>query len=120
MCGGRPEGATLSHDIDHRRSGKHERGEALAKLLIGRIVCIVGLILAIGGAVSAVFLATANISAEAVGIVLGILGYFLGAGRLAVATIVISVIALFFGLAASQGLIPGIEQFDRNLPSRNP
>jgi len=46
------------------------------------------------------------------------LGYFPGAGRLGIATI--AVVTLFFGLAVSQGLIPGLGPTDRHLPLRSP
>jgi hypothetical protein len=49
------------------------------------------------------------VSAGAVGVALGILGYFLGARRLGAATIVLSVAAVFFMAAAATGLIPGVE-----------
>ena len=50
-----------------------------------------------------------NLSAGAVGVVLGVLGYFLGARRLGVASVVLGIGAVFFMAAASTGLIPGIE-----------
>jgi hypothetical protein len=56
------------------------------------------------------------VSAGAIGVVLGIVGYFMGARRLAVATITLSIVAIFFGLAASQGIIPRF----RGLRSRTP
>jgi hypothetical protein len=40
--------------------------------------------------------------------VLGVLGYSLGARRLGVATVVLGTVALFFVVAASTGLIPGL------------
>jgi hypothetical protein len=89
--------------------------EEQVKLLAARIVCGVGLLLGVGVIVAA-FLG-ANISAGALGAALGILGYFLGARGLATATVVLCVAAIFFGLAASQGLIPGIEASDHNYPS---
>lgn len=51
---------------------------------------------------------------------LGILGYFLGAGRLgATTTIVISILAMFAGLIVNQ-LIPGVGGDDRELPAVEP
>lgn len=78
------------------------------QLLAARTACVLGLVLAVGGIVAALVGGGANISSGVVGILLGVLGYFLGARRLAVATVVVSILALFFGLAASQGLIPGL------------
>ena len=94
--------------------------EDQAKLLGGRICCLIGILFGVGGIVAALFGGTANVSIGAVGAALGVLGYFLGANRLGTATIVICIFALFFGLAASIGYIPGIEASDRTLPSNEP
>ncbi len=51
-----------------------------------------------------------------VGIILGIVGYSLGARRLGTAAAVLSIVALIFGMAVSQGLVPGLERTD---PIRN-
>jgi hypothetical protein len=89
-------------------------------LLAGRISCVIGLLSGILGIVAAFFGGGASISPGAVGAALGILGYFLGSRRLGTVTVLLCVAALFFGLAASQGLIPGIDASDRNLPDREP
>ena len=91
--------------------------EEQVKLLAARIVCGVGLLLGVGGIVAALLGGGANISAGALGAALGILGYFLGARGLATATVLLCVAAIFFGLAASQGLIPGVEASDHNYSS---
>ena len=75
--------------------------EGLLKLLFGRICCVMGLLLSAGGFVVATLGASVNLSAGAMGIGLGVLGYFLGARRLGTA-------AVFFMAAASTGLIPGV------------
>ena len=64
--------------------------EGLLKLLFGRISCIVGLLLSTGGFVVATLGASVNPSAGAVGIALGVLGYFLGARRLGAASVFVS------------------------------
>lgn len=113
----------MSEERDTRAQGSQREAEnetGTTRLLAGRIACVLGLILAVGGIVAALVGGGANISAGAVGILLGVLGYFLGTRRLAVATVVVSILALFFGLAASQGLIPGLERTDRTLPAREP
>lgn len=89
-------------------------------LLAGRISCILGLLLGVGGMVLVLFGGGANISPGAVGAALGVLGYFLGSRRLGTVTVLLCVAALFFGLAASQGLIPGIDATDRGLPANEP
>ena len=90
------------------------------KLLAGRICCVIGLLFGIGGIVAAFFGGGASVSPGAVGAALGVLGYFLGSRRLGTATVLLCVAALFFGLAASQGLIPGIDATDRTLPANEP
>ena len=62
----------------------------------------------VGGAATA-----PNVAARAVGAMLGVMGYALGIRRLAVVAV------LFFGLAASEGLISGIEGYDRGLPDQD-
>lgn len=91
-----------------------------AKLLGARIACIVGILLGVGSVLAALVVGSPNVSGGALGAALGILGYFLGSRRLATATIILCVAAIFFALAASQGLIPGIESFDHELPGIQP
>ena len=95
-------------------------GEQQAKLLGARIACVIGILLGLGSVLTALIGGTPNVSGGALGAALGILGYFLGARRLATATVILCVAAIFFALAASQGLIPGIESFDRTLPGVQP
>lgn len=85
-----------------------DKGQGVAKLLGGRISCVVGILFGAGGILFALLGASANVSAGAVGAALGILGFFLGARRLGTATIVLGVIAVFVMAAASTGLIPGV------------
>jgi hypothetical protein len=49
---------------------------------------------------------------EFLGILLGATGYALGARRLGIATVVLSTVLLLVFLAASQGVIPGIDPTD--------
>ncbi|MDQ4106837.1 MAG: hypothetical protein M3157_06665 [Actinomycetota bacterium] len=92
----------------------------LTKEKWGRGVCIVGLGLALLGIIAAFLGTGASIVPGGLGIMLGILGYFLGANRLGTITIILSTAVLFFGLAASQGIIPGMERDDRGLPQEEP
>ncbi len=113
----------LSEDRDTRMpkgEGPDARNAGQAKLLAGRIVSAIGVLFALGGFIGGIFGGAANISAGAVGAALGVLGYFLGSRRLGTAAIIISVAALFFVLAASQGLIPGIDASDHSLPGSPP
>jgi hypothetical protein len=90
-------------------TAKRDGREGALKLLLARICCLVGLLLGAGGFIVATLGASVNLSAGAVGIALGVLGYFLGARRLGAASVVLGVGAVFFMAAASTGLIPGIE-----------
>ena len=92
-----------------------------AKSGAATLVCALGLVIALGSAVATIFAGVGVdvISGGAIGVGLGILGYFLGAGRLGVATIVISILAMFAGLLVNQ-LIPGVGGDDRPLPAREP
>ena len=127
MGGTRATGEILTDNGDSRRpsedlGGPGQEGwrERQVMLLAGRVSCVLGLLLGVGGIVAALFGGTANVSVGAVGAALGILGYFLGSRRLGTFTVLLCVAALFFGLAASQGLIPGIEASDRGLPGIEP
>ncbi len=90
--------------------------EGQAKLLAGRISCIIGLLLAVGQVFAALLGAGANTTAGALGIGFCILGYYLGSRKLATAIVVLCAAAIIFGLAASQGFIPGIAPSDHALP----
>ena len=89
-------------------TGRVDGRENALKLLLGRICCVAGLLLGAGGFIVAILGASANLSAGAVGMALGVLGYFLGARRLGAASVVLGVGAVFFMAAASTGLIPGV------------
>jgi hypothetical protein len=89
-------------------AGKNEKRAAEAKLLGGRICCLLGLLFGFGGILFALLGASDNVSAGAMGVALGVLGYFLGSRRLGAATVVLGIVAVFFMAAASTGLIPGV------------
>ena len=97
---------------------KPARDEKEVQMTAGRLVAAVGVLLALVAVVVALFGGGASITAGALGVVIGILGYFLGSNRLGTIAVVFSIAALFFGLAASQGYIPGIGVSDRDLPAR--
>lgn len=99
-----------------------ERGSSQVKLLVGRILSVVGLLIAIAGMVT-LFLgasggSSADISDGAIALILGVAGYFLGATRLGLAAVVVGVVVIVLSLAVTQGIIPGLEPSDRSLPQR--
>lgn len=106
-----------------RGPGSDEARARSARSFLATILCLVGVLLALVGFVVP-FVAgaalVADISLQAIGVLLGVLGYFMGAGRLALATILLCFLSIFFGLAASQGLVPGVEGYDRGLPDEEP
>jgi hypothetical protein len=102
--------------------GREEAGgdpgrEERLRTLLGGIPCALGVLLGIGQVLAALYGGGANITAGALGIGFGVLGYFLGPKWLATATVFLCAATILFGLAASQGLIPGIAPSDRALPS---
>jgi hypothetical protein len=93
-----------------------DRGQR-ARLLAGRTSCAVGLLLAIVQVLYTLLLeGGANTSAGILGIAFCILGYFLDSRKLATAAIFFCGASILFGLAASQGLVPGIAPSDRAFP----
>ena len=83
-------------------------GTGLAALFVGRAVAALGVLAGLAGAVSALWpTALANaLPSASVGIVLGMVGYFLGACKLGLAAVVISAVALVLSIAVGQGLLP--------------
>ena len=91
--------------IPEEQAGDDPAAEGRATLLGGWISCAIGVLLAAGTVFAAFFGGGANTTAAALGVGFGILGYFLGARKLATATVFLCAAAILFGLAASQGYI---------------
>lgn len=72
------------------------------KVLVGRIASVIALIFCVPVGILFVSVATG-----AVGIVLGILGYTLGARKLGLVAVVLCTVAFFLGLLIGQGAMPG-------------
>ena len=60
------------------------------------------------------------VSATSLGMVLGVVGYAMGARRLGTVAAVLSVVGLIFGMAVSQGLVPDVEPSDHSMPGVEP
>ncbi len=93
-----------AHKESPGQTGPEEKAEGRASW--GIAACILGVISAATGVFFIDFVF------ELLGIVLGATGYALGARRLGKATVVISTVLLLVFLAASQGVIPGIDPRD--------
>lgn len=76
-------------------------GEPERSLLPARILCATGLGFAVIGAF---FI---SVGTNIVGMILGVVGYYLGARVFGVVVIVLSTVTLFIGLLVGQGAIPG-------------
>jgi hypothetical protein len=94
---------------DGQENPEEGKGKQQAKRLGGLILSVLGLLLGLG-ALAGGFLGvvTEDVSPGALAIVLGVIGYYLGPRRLAAATVVLGTLALFFVVAASTGLVPGV------------
>jgi hypothetical protein len=103
--------------IPEEQAGNDPVPGGRATLLGGWISCAIGVLLAAGTVFAALLGGGANTTAAALGVGFGILGYFLGSRKLATATVFLCAAAILFGLAASQGLVPGIAPSDRALPN---
>lgn len=102
-----------------------EEAEALKRTgpILGVMSAAAGVPLALAGA----FLATGivgdasftdTVPATTLGAFLGLIGYVFGARRVGRAVVVFAVVALLFGLLASQGYVPGLEATDHGMPAK--
>ena len=90
----------LGEDTRIAEAGNDPGPQRRARLLGGGISCVVGLLLGTGEVCAALLGGGANISAGALGVGFGVIGYFLGQTRLATATVFLCAAAILFGLAA--------------------
>jgi hypothetical protein len=84
----------------------------------GILMGLVGAILATGIAGDASYLNT--IPLASLGAFLGIIAYIMGAERFGKSAIIFAMVAMMFGVGASQGYVPGLEPTDRGLPAIEP
>lgn len=90
--------------------GRGVEGDSM-KTTLGAVLSGGGVLLAVIGFIIPFISSGASIALGGLGIALGIAGYTLGARRLGPAAIALCVLAMFFGLAVSQGFVPGMEGF---------
>lgn len=96
-----------------KRTGPFFGGAVAA---MGVLSALAGAFLATGIAVAASFIDT--VPATSLGFFLGLIGYSLGARRFGRAAMAFAVVALLFGLFASQGYVPGLNATDHGMPAR--
>ena len=117
--GGEYEGARGRTGAD---AGNNLEGKRLAGLLIGGGTAAMGIMTGLLGLATAFseFTFPNTVVLASMGIVMGMVGYGVGARRLGAAAAVISAAALIIGVAASQGYVPGLEPSDHTLPGQEP
>ena len=74
------------------------------KLLVGRIASVLGILAGVGGTVAAFAVQSTDITAGTAAILLGVVGYFLGARSLGAVSVVVGVGLLVMLVGASTGL----------------
>jgi hypothetical protein len=125
----RPEGGGEGGSAEGQPSDKeiHDEAEALKRFgpLVGGGAAVTGILMGLVGAILATGIAgdptyLNTIPMASLGAFLGIIAYILGAERLGRVAIIFTVVAMMFGVAASQGYVPGIEPTDRGLPPKEP
>lgn len=89
-----------SPELDQRTAGT-------LKVLIGRIVSILGILTGVGGTIAALAVQSTDITAAAAAILLGVVGYFLGSRRLGAVSVVLGVVLLLVLAGTSSGLSEG-------------
>ena len=89
-----------SPELDQQKAGT-------LKLLVGRIASVLGILAGVGGTVAALVVDSTDITAAAAAILLGVLGYFLGARRLGAVSVVLGVVLLLVLAGASSGFSQG-------------
>lgn len=119
---GDDEGGRGRGDPGEEEGPNEEAGKGQAGRLLGAATAALGALTGAAGAVAAVFpdLVPGAVPAASAGVLMGMVGYFLGARRLGRAAAVLSAVALVLGVAASQGLVPGVEQSDHQPPQKEP
>ncbi len=87
--------------------GTDEGLQDTVKLLIGRILSVLGILNGVGGTVAALAIHSEDVTFATLAILLGVVGYFLGARRLGAASVVVGVVLLLVMGGASSGLSDG-------------
>lgn len=118
----RPGGGENGGGGGRTGAGNNVEGKRLAGLLIGGATAAAGIATGLLGLATAFseYTFPNTVVLASLGIVMGMVGYAVGARKLGMAAAVISAAALIIGVAASQGYIPGVEPSDHSLPAQEP
>lgn len=125
----RPEGGGETGSAQGQPSDKeiHDEAQAIRRLgpFLGALVALSGVPLSLIGAILATGVVgaasfTDTVPSTTLGAFQGLIGYFLGARSIGKATMIFAMVALMFGLLASQGYVPGLEATDHGLPANKP
>ena len=92
---------------ESQNAGTDEGLQDTVKLLIGRILSVLGILNGVGGTVASLAIQSPDITFAAVAILLGVVGYFLGARRLGAASVVVGVVLLMLLGGVSSGFSQG-------------
>jgi hypothetical protein len=87
--------------------GTDEGLQGAVKLLIGRILSVLGILNGVGGTVAALAIHSEDVTFATLAILLGVVGYFLGSRRLGAASVIVGVVLLLVLGGASSGLSEG-------------
>jgi hypothetical protein len=99
-----------------------EEGKRVAGLLFGGATAAAGIMTAVVGLVTAFWEYTFpnTVVLTSMAMVMGLVGYALGARTLGKVAAGLAAVAMVLGLAFSQGYMPGLEPSDHTLPDQEP
>lgn len=122
--GGDEEGSARGQPSDEEVS---EGAQALKRLgpFFGGSAAVLGILMGLVGAVLAMGVAgdagySNTIPMTSLGTFLGIIAYILGAQKIGRTAIIFTMVAMMFGVSASQGYVPGVGPTDHTLPKAEP
>jgi len=123
----RPGGAEARQE-DYTAEGgadaaaKSEEGKRMAGLLFGGATAAAGIMTAVLGLITAFWEYTFpnTVVLTSMAMVMGLVGYALGARTLGKVAAGLAAVAMVVGVAFSQGYVPGLEPSDHTLPDQEP
>ncbi len=92
---------------ESQNPGTDEGLQGTVKLLIGRSLSVLGILNGVGGTGATLAIQSTDITFATLAILLGVVGYFLGARRLGAASVIVGVVLLLLLGGASSGFTEG-------------